>query len=56
MIFIGKKLEYINNWDNNLYNGARTAICKRLENITVTNPSIMGIAIIGEKLLSMFLR
>lgn len=47
--FYREEMEYINNWDNNLYNGARTAICKRLENITVTNPSIMGIAIIGEK-------
>lgn len=47
--FYREEMEYINNWDNNQYNGARTAICKRLENITVSNPSIMGIAIIGEK-------
>lgn len=31
--FYREEMEYINNWDNNLYNGARTAICKRLENI-----------------------
>ena len=47
--FYREEMECINNWDNNQYNGARTAICKRLENITVSNPSIMGIAIIGEK-------
>lgn len=47
--FYREQMEYINCWDENQYNNARTKICKRLENITVSNPSIMGIAIIGEK-------
>ena len=47
--FYREQMEYINRWDNNQYNDARKEICERLENITVSNPSIMGIAIIGEK-------
>lgn len=47
--FYRNQMEYINQWDENQYNEAKTKICKRLENITVSTPSIMGIAIIGEK-------
>ena len=41
--FYREQMEYINRWDNNQYNDARKEICKRLENITVSNPSIMAI-------------
>ena len=47
--FYRDQMEYINRWDASQYNDAKTKICRRLENITVSNPSIMGIAIIGEK-------
>lgn len=35
--FYREQMEYINRWDNNQYNDARKEICKRLENITVSN-------------------
>ena len=47
--FYRQQMEYINQWDENRYNEAKTKICKRLENITVSNSSVMGMAVIGEK-------
>lgn len=47
--FYREQMEYINRWDNSQYNDAKTNICKRLENLVSTNPSVLGIVLVGKR-------
>lgn len=47
--FYREQMEYINRWDNNQYNDAKSNICKRLENLVSANPSVLGIVLVGKK-------